>query len=109
MSNSAQSLPLNDQDGSTSKSHRVTPGGGEEIHWEIVARTAGVMPATIIAGRLQSENIPARAWQEGAGRALGLTVGILGTGYVAVPEEFVELAQEILADEDQIDWGEEEE
>jgi hypothetical protein len=35
-------------------------------------------------------------------------VGILGTGYVAVPEEYVEIAQEILADENQIDWDEEE-
>ncbi|MCB9421299.1 MAG: DUF2007 domain-containing protein [Ardenticatenaceae bacterium] len=88
---------------------RETPRGNrEEIHWEVVARTGGIMPATIMAGRLQAEGIPARAWQEGAGRALGLTVGILGTGYVAVPEEFVDKAQAILADESQIDWEEEE-
>lgn len=107
MSNPPHSLPLNDNN--TTTSGQETPSGGsEEIRWEVVARTAGVMPATIMAGRLKAEGIPARAWQEGAGRALGLTIGILGTGYVAVPEEYVELAQEILADESQIDWEEEE-
>lgn len=106
MTNSTQSIPLNDQDESAIE--QLAPGGSKEVRWEIVARTAGLAPATIIAGRLQSENIPARAWQEGAGRAIGLTIGILGTGYVAVPEEFVEAAQDILADEGQIDWEEEE-
>jgi hypothetical protein len=107
MSNSSQSLPLDDKN-ITNAEQETTSGGNEEVRWEIVARTAGVMPANIMAGRLQAEGIPTRAWQEGAGRALGLTVGILGTGYVAVPEEYVEIAQEILADENQIDWDEEE-
>lgn len=104
MNNPAHSQPFNDQSNTTDRMR----SSGEEVRWEIVARTAGLTPATIVAGRLRTENIPARAWQEGAGRALGLTVGILGTGYVAVPEEFVELAQEILADEDQTNWEEEE-
>jgi hypothetical protein len=107
MSNSAQSLPLSDND-INNASQETTSGGSEEVRWEIVARTAGLMPATIMAGRLQVEGIPTRTWQEGAGRALGLTVGILGTGYLAVPEEYVDKAQEILADESQVDWDEEE-
>lgn len=108
MSNPTQSLPINDN--STDDLRQLKSAGGSgEVRWEVVARTAGLTPATIMAGRLQSEGIPARAWQEGAGRALGLTVGILGTGFVAVPEDFVEKAQEILADESQIDWDEEEE
>lgn len=73
-----------------------TNGGNREIRWEVVARTPGITPAHIIAGRLQTEGIPARAWQEAAGQAYGITVGLLGTGYVAVPEEFVEDALEIL-------------
>jgi hypothetical protein len=70
----------------------------------------GITPATIVAGRLQAEGIPVRAWQEGAGQALGLTVGLLGTGYVAVPEEYVAQALEILATDVEIaeDWDEEE-
>ena len=107
MSNPTHSRPLSDHS-EESASKLATSGGNEEIQWKVVARTAGLMPATIMAGRLQSENVPARAWQGGAGRALGLTIGILGTGYVAVPEEFVDKAQEILADESQVAWEEEE-
>lgn len=88
----------------------TNPGEQREIRWEIVARMPGITPATILAGRLQAEGIPARAWQEGAGQALGLTVGLLGTGYVAVPEEYAAQATEILAiDADWVeDWDEEE-
>jgi hypothetical protein len=68
-----------------------------------VAETAGLAPAEIIAGRLQSEDIPARAWQEGAGQAFGLTIGLLGTGFVVVPEEYVDRAKEILDAEDDFD------
>ncbi len=77
-----------------------TNSGNREVRWEVVARTPGITPAHIIAGRLQTEGIPARAWQEAAGQAYGITVGLLGTGYVAVPEEFVEDALEILEAED---------
>lgn len=88
----AMSMPMNFDDDTT------TPGGGAQpVRWVTVARTMGVMQASIMAGRLQAENIPARAWQEGAGSALGLTVGILGTGHVDVPEEYVEAAEAILA------------
>ncbi len=73
------------------------PGEVEEVRWEVVERTAGITPAEIIVGRLQAEGIPARAWQEGAGEALGLMVGLLGTGHVVVPEEFAERARAILA------------
>lgn len=100
-----QPLPINDFDNSSAAAD-ATPGGSAEVRWEIVARTAGLMPATIMVGRLRANNIPARAWQEGAGQALGLTVGLLGAGYVAVPEEYAKLAQAILADENQ-DWEEE--
>lgn len=75
-----------------------TPGEQKEIIWEVVSQEAGLLPAQIMAGRLQSEGIPARAWQEGAGRATGLVVGLLGTGYVEVPQEYVAQAQQILAE-----------
>ena len=73
------------------------PGEFEQVRWEVVEQTSGITPAEIIAGRLQAEGIPARAWQEGAGEALGLMVGLLGMGHVAVPEEFAEQARAILA------------
>ncbi len=87
----------------------TTPGGRMEIKWEVVAETFGITPATIIAGRLKAEGLPVRVWQEGAGQALGLTVGALGTGYVAVPEEYVEQALNLLDEEvdiDPEDWQE---
>lgn len=87
-----------------------TSGGRQEVKWEVVAQLPGITPATVVAGRLKAEGIPVRVWQEGAGQALGLTVGLLGTGYVVVPEEFVEQALEILEveyDEDDAYWADE--
>jgi hypothetical protein len=77
------------------------------VRWEVVEKTSGITVAELIAGRLQAEGIPARAWQEGAGEALGLMVGLLGTAHVVVPEEFAEQARAILA-ADQAAWEEEE-
>lgn len=79
----------------------------QEVRWEVVTKTPGITVAEIIAGRLQAEGIPARAWQEGAGEALGLIVGLLGAGHVVVPEEYAEQARAILA-ADEAAWEEEE-
>ncbi len=84
-----------------------TSGEPRSVRWEVVEKTSGITVAELIAGRLQAEGIPARAWQEGAGEALGLMVGLLGTAHVVVPEEFAEQARAILA-ADQAAWEEEE-
>lgn len=85
------------------------PHTTEEIQWVTVAKTFGILQATIIVGRLRAEGIPARAWQEGAGQATGIYVGKLGTGHVMVPQEFEATALEILAEEYEVDeWDEEE-
>ena len=83
--------------------NKGTSGMAKEINWIEVASTAGITAAQILAGRLKSEGIPARAWQEGAGQATGLVVGLLGTGHVVVPEEYAEEAREILEDVDSED------
>ena len=80
------------------RSQKKPQGNDNEVSWKVVEKTAGLTPATIIADRLKTEGIPARAWQEGAGRAIGLTVGLLGTGYVVVPEEYVDEAEKILSE-----------
>ena len=67
---------------------------------ENVAETMGLLPAQIIAGPLQSEGIPARAWQESLGAVHGLTIGPLGTGYVSVPQEYAAQARAILDEEE---------
>ena len=98
---SVMSLPLPGKDDETrplaKAAAETTPGGTEEIEWKVAMKTAGLLHAQIMADRLQAEGIPAHAWQEGAGQALGLTVGLLGQGYVMVPAEFLEQAKEILA------------
>lgn len=87
-----------DDEKTQKESRDTSPSGSTEIRWEVVAKTAGLTPAQIIADRLIVEGIPARAWQEGAGQAIGLTVGMLGTGHVVVPEEYVDKARQILAE-----------
>lgn len=80
----------------TAEIARALTGGDREIKWKVVTETAGLATAEVIVGRLLAEGIPARAWQEGAGQALGLTIGLLGTGHVLVPEDYVAQAKEIL-------------
>jgi hypothetical protein len=92
------------------RSGETTSGKSREVRWIVVKRTPGITVAEIYVGHLQSEGIPARAWQEGAGEALGLTVGLLGTAHVVVPEEYVDQAQAILtaAEKDFLEEDEEE-
>lgn len=83
----------------------------EPVRWVTIYKTLGLLPAQIMAGRLEAEGIPVRAWQEGAGQALGLTIGLLGNGHVAVPESFAEQARDILteAERENEAWLDEEE
>lgn len=92
MKSTSQSIP----DGQERSGDKST-GTSREVRWVVVKRTPGITVAEIYVGHLQSEGIPARAWQEGAGEALGLMVGLLGTAHVVVPEEYVDQAQAILA------------
>jgi hypothetical protein len=92
----------------TSKTSSTTPSGEQAMSWVVVAKTMGLLQAQIMAERLQSDGIRAWAWQEGAGRALGLTVGLLGEGRVLVLEEDAMQARAIL-DEAEAQWLAEEE
>lgn len=71
----------------------------DEIKWEVVAKTFGLQEAQIIAGRLNANDIPVRAWQESAGGTMGLTIGLLGSGYVAVPDDYADRALAILEED----------
>ena len=82
--------------GTVSGSAETPQGGREPVRWVTVEKTMGLLPAQILAGRLQAEGIRARAMQEGAGRAIGLTVGLLGEGRVYVPAEQEEAARELI-------------
>lgn len=67
------------------------------MEWVKIYETYGLWDAEVVAGRLRSESIPARTWAESAGRAIGLTIGKLGTAYVEIPAEFADRARAILA------------
>lgn len=71
----------------------------QAVEWVIVAHAPGLEAASILVGRLRTIGIPARAWEEGARRAIPLTVGILGEAFVAVPAEFAAQAEQVLSDE----------
>jgi hypothetical protein len=76
----------------------TTRGGSEPVKWVEVATTMGRANAVIIAGRLESHDIPTRITQEAAGASvLPVNVGILAQAHVWVPEEYEEAARAILA------------
>ena len=63
----------------------------------LVYRTAGLLQAEVIKGRLESAGIPVLLDYESAGRAIGITVDGLGEVRVLVPDERAEDAKELLA------------
>ena len=61
-----------------------------------VYRTAGLLQAEVIKGRLESAGIPVVLDYESAGRVIGITVNGLGEVRVLVPDEHAEDALELL-------------
>jgi len=62
-----------------------------------VYRTAGLMQAEIIKGRLESAGIPVMLDYESVGRVMGITVDGLGEVRILVPNERADEARELLA------------
>ena len=69
-----------------------------EKNWELLDEISGSIDAEIIRGLLESQGIKVILSQEGAGRAIGLTVGPMGEIQILVPKDQLDIAQEILAD-----------
>jgi hypothetical protein len=67
------------------------------MEWKLLTKLYGMLDAQMLAGRLEAEGIPTQMWQEGAGKAYGLTVGQLGEVHVLVPEAEWERARAIEA------------
>ncbi|GAB4450555.1 MAG: hypothetical protein Kow0031_33060 [Anaerolineae bacterium] len=80
------------------KAAETTPGGRESVPWVVVADNLNPGEATIVKGRLESQEIPAVVQQEALGAVLALTVGPLGSARVLVPEPLAAQALEILAE-----------
>lgn len=76
----------------------TTSGGRESVPWVVVAENLNPGEATIVKGRLESQDIPAVIQQEALGTVLALTVGPLGSARVLVPEPLANQALNILAE-----------
>lgn len=68
----------------------------EDADWVEIAVVGGITVAEVIATSLRAAGIPALAYQEGAGQALGLTVGALGDASVLVPESRADEARRLV-------------
>jgi Putative prokaryotic signal transducing protein len=64
--------------------------------WIVLDEVPGMLQAEILRGLLEAQEIPTVLSQEGAGRAIGLTVGTLGTVQVLVPSKDQDRARELL-------------
>ncbi len=81
----------------------------QEIEWSTVFVAQGMAQASIISGRLETEDIPVKFRYEAAGRIYALTVDGLGEVRVQVPAHLMEKARRILMDiyrDDEIPWEE---
>lgn len=65
--------------------------------WELLEETFGMPQAELIRSYLEAQGIPVFLSQEGAGHALGLTVGTMGRVEVLVPAHQLEAARQALA------------
>jgi hypothetical protein len=67
-------------------------------HWVVLVEVAGMPQAEILRGMLEAQEISTVLSQEGAGRAIGLTIGSMGAVQILVPLEDQERAQALLDD-----------
>ena len=67
-----------------------------EQQWEVLDEISGSIEAEILRGMLEAQDIPVVLSQEGAGRAIGLTMGPLGETQVLVPKDKLVDAKVIL-------------
>lgn len=68
-----------------------------EEKWTQVAAVHGDLQAELLRGLLEAQEIPVLLSQEGAGRAIGLTIGPMGEVRILVPGSQLVRAQSILA------------
>ena len=66
--------------------------------WELITTASGELQADLIRNLLEAQEIKVFLSQEGAGRAVGLTLGPMGEVQVLVPENQSEAARQIVED-----------
>lgn len=64
--------------------------------WEVLDEVGFGIPAEVLLGLLESQGIHALLSQEGAGKAYGLTLGILGRVQILVKSNELEKARKVL-------------
>jgi hypothetical protein len=69
-----------------------------EEKWEVITEVPGDLQAEILRNLLEVEGIKVFLNQEGAGRAVGLTLGPMGQVQVMVPEHQSQEARRIVDD-----------
>lgn len=84
--------------------HAQTASGKDDQTPVVVWEAANRMEAEIVAGRLNSENIPTIIRGESLGAIYGLTTGSLAAANVLVPAALAEKALAIL--ESAVEWDE---
>jgi len=67
-------------------------------NWIKIEAVSGELQAEILRGLLESYEIPVSLSQEGAGKAIGLSVGPLGEVEILVPSSSREQARKIIDD-----------
>ena len=66
--------------------------------WEVITEVSGELQAGLIRNLLEAQGITVFLNQEGAGRAVGLSVGPLGEVQILVPGNQSEAARKIVDD-----------
>ena len=69
-----------------------------DSQWQVVYEATDPFNAEIVRGLLESQSIRVHLSQDGAGRAIGFTVGPMGTVEILVPSEDYEKAKALLAE-----------
>jgi hypothetical protein len=66
--------------------------------WELVTEVSGELQAGLLRNLLEAQGIKVFLNQEGAGKAVGLSIGPLGEVQILVPEHQSEEARKIVDD-----------
>ncbi|NLX08425.1 MAG: DUF2007 domain-containing protein [Chloroflexi bacterium] len=77
----------------------ITRRGPDNQVWYIVVEAPGMAAAEITAGLLRSANIPVFVFREAGGGPIALSVGLLGSVQIGVPEAYYEEALALLESE----------
>jgi hypothetical protein len=79
----------------------------DEEKWAVAHTASGMTNANIIVGRLETEGIPTRLKYEAVGAIYAITINGLGQVDILVPEQWIEIARDILDrsyDEEDLGW-----